>query len=466
MENFDTCFLILHHNVVIRKIGSRYILIRTDYDYSKRNMISLTVDGVRLLDFIKLQRSILEVFKQFDIRLDEQKSYLDYFNFLSKEGYITLWDMQMEGKEFISAIARKEWAPNHTPANASIELTPRCNFNCIHCYLDNDRAGKNELETAKIKTMIDILADAGMLVLTLTGGEPLIRADFKEIYLYARKKGLLVELFTNGFLLNSELLEVFKEFPPLELDISLYGSTDAKYEEVTGIKGAFTRIKDNIKLFKENGINISLKSAIMSNLENDLDGMFAVAKELGINMRIRFCMIPTVNNVSKANLQIDAKKAVELYASYSNTYKNDVEIFCKSIADPSLHLGKTRYACGMGKCSCFIDYRGIIYPCIETRPLGIGVSIFDEKFEDIWRKIGEYSYEGLNELDEKEYKCLKCKSVGICPSCPAIRERKYGSPLVVKDEDCEYTNALSDYIMKSITPTQVAQLESTVADVV
>ena len=450
MENFDTHFLILHHNTIVRKIGKRYMLIRTDHDYSKCDLISLTEDGAHLLNFIKVQRSISEVFKQFNIQSDEQKSCLDYFNFLSKGGYITRWDMKMEGKEFISAIARKEWSANHTPINASIELSPKCNFSCIHCYLNDAKTGDNEMSTSQIKTIIDILADAGMLSLTLTGGEPLLRRDFKEIYLYAKKKGLLVEIFTNGFLLNNELLNIFLEYPPIELDISLYGSTDEKYEEITGVKEAFTKVRNNIKQFKENGINISLKSAIMSNLAGDLDGMFSMAKEFDINMRIRFGMIPTVNNVSRTNLQINAKEAVELYASYSNTYKNDVENLRKSIADTNLHIGKTRYACGMGKCSCFIDYRGQIYPCIETRPLGIGVSIFDEKFEIVWEKIGKYSYEKLKETDEKDYKCLTCKSVSICPSCPAIRERKYGSPLIVKDEDCEYTNALSDYIMKSI----------------
>ena len=455
MENFDVHFLILNHNVVIRKTGKRYLLIKTDYDYSKRNMMSLTEDGVHLLNFIKVQRSISEVFQHFSVQSNEQKSYVDYFDILSKEGYITLWDMQIEGKEFISAIARKEWSPDHTPFNASIELSPRCNFKCIHCYLDDKRTENNEMSTSQIKTIIDILAEAGMLVLTFTGGEPLLRKDFKEIYLYARKKGMQVELFTNGFLLDKELLEIFRAYPPLELDISLYGSTDEKYEEITGVKGAFTKIKDNIKLFKENGISLSLKSPIMSNLVDDMDGMFLLAKEISVNMRIRFSMIPTVNNDSKTNLQINAKKAVELYASYSNTYNNDVKILCKSMANANLRLGKTRYACGMGKCSCFIDYQGKIYPCIETRPLGIGLNIFDEDFETIWGKIGKYSYEQLQIEDEKDYKCLTCKSVSICPSCPAIRERKYGSPLIVKDEDCEYTNELSDYILKSVTSTSI-----------
>ena len=260
-----------------------------------------------------------------------------------------------------------------------------------------------------------------------------------------------VELFTNGFLLNEELLKLFREYPPLEIDISLYGSTDEKYQEITGVRDAFTKVKDNIKRFKENGINVALKSPIMSNSEDDIGAIFAVANEFGINLRIRFDMIPTVNNEIKADLQIDSKKAVKLYVTHAlNAYSSDVDVLCKSMTDNSLRIGKTRYACGLGQCACFIDYQGKVYPCIETRSLNIGISIFDEKFEIIWEKIGKFSYERLTSEDEKNYKCLTCKNVSICRSCPAIRERKYGSPLIVKDEDCEFTNELSNYIMESI----------------
>ena len=353
MGKNDVQFLILHHNVIIRKTGKRYFLIRPDYDYSKNDTIVLTEDGVSLLDYIKVQRSVAEIFHHFNVPINEQKSYMDYFDFLSRHGYIIFWNMQMEGKEFINSIADTEWEPDHIPTIASIEVTPVCNFNCIHCYLDDKRTKNDEMKSSQILTIIDILAEVGMLVLTFTGGEPLLRKDFKEIYLYAKRKGMQVELFTNGFLLDEELLQLFREYPPLEIDISLYGSTDDKYEEVTGVKGAFTKVKNNIKRFKENGINIGLKSTIMSNLEDDIGGIFAVAKEFGINMRIRFDMIPTVNDESKTNMQIDVKKAVELYATHAvDAYNSDLDVLCKSRADPNLRIGKHRYACGLGKCMC------------------------------------------------------------------------------------------------------------------
>lgn len=211
----------------------------------------------------------------------------------------------------------------------------------------------------------------------------------------------------------------------------------------------FSKIKNNIKQFKENGINIALKSPIMSNMADDVCGMFALAKEFDVKIRVRFDMIPTVKNESKANIQMNAKKAVELYATYAvDAYNSDASILRKSMSNPNLRIGKHRYACGLGKCTCFIDYQGKVYPCIETRPLNIGISIFNENFKNIWNKIGEYSYEQRTGEGEKEYRCLTCKSVSICRCCPAIRERKNGSPLIVKDEDCEFTRELTEHILK------------------
>ncbi len=449
MENFNANFVILQHNVVVRNIGNRYLLIKTDYDYSKRNLIPLTEFGVQLVEFIKTQRSISEVFQYFNVHLNQQKSYLDYFHFLSKEGYITLWDREPEGKSLISTIVRTDWKPSHTPFGASIELTPRCNFKCIHCYLGDVRTEKEEMTTVQIKKIIDILFDSGMLALTFTGGEPLLRQDFKEIYCYARKKGMLIEIFSNGYLFDQEILELFLEYPPLEIDISLYGSNDEIYKEITGVSDAFTKVKNNVINLKKSGITVSLKSPVMINLADDLASMVSVAKELDVDFRFRFSMLPTISEKSKKGIEVNAKKAVELYAAYSKTYRHDIDIVRKTKADTSLHIGRTRYACGLGKCSCFIDYLGKVYPCIETRPMGIGSSIFDEDFKVIWERIGKFSYVKLNDVDQRDYKCLTCEKVQICPSCPAIRERNYGSPLIVKDVDCEYTNELYDYILKN-----------------
>jgi len=58
--------------------------------------------------------------------------------------------------------------------------------------------------------ILDEVADAGCLWLLITGGEPLLRPDFRDIYMYAKRKGFLITLFTNGTLLDADIADQLK----------------------------------------------------------------------------------------------------------------------------------------------------------------------------------------------------------------------------------------------------------------
>ena len=96
------------------------------------------------------------------------------------------------------------------PVSGSIELTYRCNLRCIHCYLDRrsnlESTIARELTTQQIIAIIDQISDAGCLFLLLTGGEPLSRNDFPEIYRHAKKRGMILTVFTNGTLITDTIL--------------------------------------------------------------------------------------------------------------------------------------------------------------------------------------------------------------------------------------------------------------------
>ena len=75
-----------------------------------------------------------------------------------------------------------------------IELTERCNNNCIHCCINlpaNDHAAKaREMTTEQIKSILTQAEKLGCLQVRFTGGEPLLRTDFEGLYLFARRLGL------------------------------------------------------------------------------------------------------------------------------------------------------------------------------------------------------------------------------------------------------------------------------------
>ncbi|KKL06923.1 hypothetical protein LCGC14_2591200 [marine sediment metagenome] len=103
------------------------------------------------------------------------------------------------------------------PLSAEIELTERCNNNCVHCYINlaanDEEARKRELSFREIRDIVDETVQMGCFWWLITGGEPLVREDFVDIYLYLKKKGLLTSVFTNATLITPELVSLFKKYP-------------------------------------------------------------------------------------------------------------------------------------------------------------------------------------------------------------------------------------------------------------
>ena len=139
---------------------------------------------------------------------------------------------------------------NDIPLDGTIALTTHCNLNCGHCYI-RDNSTKHELTSDEIFRIIDEITAAGCVYLLMTGGEPLLRPDFKDIYAYARKKGLIVSLFTNGTLLDKETVQLLKKYMPFSVEITLYGASPETYESFTGTRGTYDACMNGIKLLME-----------------------------------------------------------------------------------------------------------------------------------------------------------------------------------------------------------------------
>ena len=124
------------------------------------------------------------------------------------------------------------------PVSGSLEVTERCNLRCQHCYIPaKQRAGsrRRELKLPEIERILAEIAESGCLWLLLTGGEPFLRRDFLDIYTSARRKGLILTLFTNGTLITRPIADTLAEWRPLKIEITLYGATPETYERVTGV---------------------------------------------------------------------------------------------------------------------------------------------------------------------------------------------------------------------------------------
>lgn len=157
--------------------------------------------------------------------------------------------------------------PERYPLACQWEITCRCNLRCVMCYTDCfntlDQI-QQELSFPEILRIMDEIHEAGCLELCLTGGEPLARKDFLDIYAYAKQKGFLVTVFTNGTLLTKTIADYWVCSPPSMIEISFHGLTRQSFERITQGPGSYERCLAGIRLILERDLPLTLKTTGMT----------------------------------------------------------------------------------------------------------------------------------------------------------------------------------------------------------
>lgn len=174
--------------------------------------------------------------------------------------------------------------PERFPVACQWEITCRCNLRCVMCYTDcfnRPEFVRQELATSEILRIMDELAEAGTLELCLTGGEPMARTDFFDIYEYAIRKGFLVTVFTNGTLMTEVHADRFAALPPHRIEISLHGATQETFERITQGRGSHDRCLQAIRLLLDRHIPLVLKTTAMTLNQHEVMTIKRYAASLG-----------------------------------------------------------------------------------------------------------------------------------------------------------------------------------------
>src|SRR6202521_6141823 len=197
---------------------------------------------------------------------------------------------QLSYGEFSADLHEKQ-AGKRVPMQVSIEVTRRCPLECQHCYnnlpMGDQDARSGEMTTEEHFKMLDELVEMGCFWLLYTGGEIFACKDFLEIYTYAKQKGFLITLFTNGTLINEKIADYLLEWPPFAIEITLYGRTKETYEALTAIPGSYDRCLRGIHLLKERGLPLKLKTVATSINKHEVVAMRHFAEEeLGVEFKM------------------------------------------------------------------------------------------------------------------------------------------------------------------------------------
>lgn len=358
-----------------------------------------------------------------------------------------LEEVKMQVLDFATG-KRAEWEKQHKLYSVIFELTPRCNLNCVHCYLNEHHAGR-ELSYDEIIEIIDILYEKEVLFLTFTGGDIFTRKDFLDIYIYAKKKGFIIELYTNGVLIDRKTIEIFRKYPPLLVDISLYGSCEETFYRVTGVKGAFARVLQNIQNMLDAGIRVSMKAPVLNLYYEELPGIKEIANRFGIPFRTGFEIFPSIDNDDRVQ-QYAVSPEDSLRYEFAEFEKRP-RTFGEDYDAEAVDLIKERplFRCKLGRASCAIDYEGRMCPCMSFRRAGKHLT--RENFDQIWDSFSEYPKMKAS----KNYRCLRCKAYDFCDICPAMMQFIHSDLEYVDEHFCKTAKARYEHYIKKIPIEEV-----------
>ncbi len=173
------------------------------------------------------------------------------------------------------------------PLEGNIDLTYRCNNNCRHCWLwtpDWEAVQKDELTFEKICGIVDEARAMGCQYWRISGGEPLLRHDFQEIFEYLTDKATGYTLNTNGTLITPDIARLLKR-KGTKL-IALYGATADVYDFVTNHSGGFEKLMQGFAYLKEAGAGFIVQVIPMQANLHQWDQMLALAESLSPVWRV------------------------------------------------------------------------------------------------------------------------------------------------------------------------------------
>ncbi|UCH92628.1 MAG: radical SAM protein [Candidatus Aminicenantes bacterium] len=323
---------------------------------------------------------------------------------------------ELTNEEFMRQF-NKNAAQHRVPISGNLALTHRCSVRCLHCYLGEEVGAweniSKELETAQWKTIIDDITEAGCLYLLITGGEPLLRKDFKEIYRQVKTNGLVVTVFTNATLINEGILELFLELPPKVVEVSIYGASAETHEKITGVKGSYEKCLKGIRRLIDGQINVRLKTILMTLNRHELFDMENMARGLGVKFRFDAAVFPALNgNKTPIKLRVPAEDAVKMEFSDDDRLQQWKDFFERM---PKLPVSDSLYQCGAGVTHFHIDPFGNLQPCLMITDLKY--NLVNGTFSAGWNEV-------MPRLRERKpatgYRCNQCQKRAFCGFCPAF----------------------------------------------
>lgn len=341
--------------------------------------------------------------------------------------------------------------PKRNPVNGTFELTVRCNLRCKMCLFRHDDRENPELIAKELtaEQWIDMarqVAEAGTLSLLITGGEPMLRPDFCEIWEGIYKQGFIIELYTNATMVTPKIMDTLRKYPPHKIGVTIYGASPETYERVCGNADAYERTIAGIRQLRQLPSEMRYRTTVIQDNRQDVEAMEQlVRREAGENVLLTNTRLVT-KGVRGAcadveSCRLSAQESFDLV--HERTIRrvfpgkeNRDEGCLKYVKLPqSEKKWLTLLGCNAGMNSYTITWDGKLQGCqilgaFQTDVVRLG-------FKDAWDRFPMEV-----KLPPKNQKCISCELKHLCECCPAFVYSETGSLQGVPKYICDNTKMI------------------------
>ncbi|WP_340818348.1 PqqD family peptide modification chaperone [Methanolobus sp. WCC4] len=305
------------------------------------------------------------------------------------------------------------------PAGVLWDLTSRCNLRCKHCVVSAGEAGRDELSLDECHRLIDQFAEFGIGQLILSGGEPMVREDFFDIAEYATEKGLLIQVATNGTLIDESAAQRLASIGA-STQVSFDSSEPAIHDDFRQHSGSWLRTKKGIEHLKKAGVPVTLAVTVTTMNIDDVPHIYEMAKDMGVQTFRILPFVPFGRGKYADELEVSPARMGELTEFLHSKRDEDglniapMEFECTFSPPPEQGIDNdTRIGCDGAISYCTVNSSGEVLPCNYFSGAD-AENIREHDFRWIWDNSRFLNYFRSLKATDVKGSCQECSWLPVC----------------------------------------------------
>ncbi len=314
-----------------------------------------------------------------------------------------------------------------TPFHMVWIATDLCNARCAHCSSNSSLRSDDELTTREACDLMSQLADAGVVDVAVSGGEPLLRRDLFDVIEHARRCGLSVGVGSNGASLPPDKARRLAHSGVGRFQVSLDGPAP-QHDALRRWPGLFDRAVRSIETAQRAGLRVHVCCTINRLNYASLAQLAECVHRLGV-ARLNFSRyVPTGRGTDDLDLpRARWKDAIAECQTLRRRYAGRMQVVThlaqQILVDEDVAAMPGFVGCQAGRGQGAVTANGTVLPCVLL-PVAMG-NIRERSFEDIWRRSPVAC--ALRRRDELSGACASCNVRAKCGGCRAVAYAATGS---------------------------------------